>query len=160
TFLYIFNLDTLLETYHGYAQEKLPKDKMGYPTTNDPVLVDTQGIGAVIGVEEGLSLYGRGYVLEEIKNVLNGTTMEGIDFKRIEKFKGAEMPKLENAERYPDIQVVRQMSVMMERAYRDCIPSDDLSQRYAMLESELTQAMQTINTEAGFCPNQRNMNEL
>lgn len=160
TFLYIFNLDTLLETYHGYAQEKLPKDKTGYPTTNDPVLVDTQGIGAVIGVEEGLSLYGRGYVLEEIKNVLNGTTLEGIDSNLIEKFKEAYKYQLENADQYPDIPIVRQMSVMMERAYRNSIQSDDLSQRYAMLESELTQAMQTINTEAGFCPNQRNMNEL
>ena len=160
TFLYIFNLDTLLETYHGYAQEKLPKDKTGYPTTNDPVLVDTQGIGAVIGVEEGLSIYGRGYVLEEIKNVLNGTTMEGIDSNLIEKFKEAYKHQLENADQYPDIPIVRQMSVMMERAYRDSIQSDDLSQRYAMLESELTQAMQMINTEAGFCPNQRNMNEL
>lgn len=151
---------TDMKTYHGYAQEKLPKDKTGYPTTNDPVLVDTQGIGAVIGVEEGLSLYGRGYVLEEIKNVLNGTTMEGIDSNLIEKFKEAYKHQLENADQYPDIPIVRQMSVMMERAYRDSIQSDDLSQRYAMLESELTQAMQTINTEAGFCPNQRNMNEL
>ena len=69
TFLYIFNLDTVLEAYHGSAEEKLPKDVTGYPTNNEPVLVDTQGIGAVIGVEEGLSVYGNKMILDEIKNV-------------------------------------------------------------------------------------------
>ena len=86
--------------------------------------------------------------------------MEGIDSNLIEKFKEAYKYQLENAEQYPDIPIVRQVSVMMERAYRDSIQSDELNARYAMLESDLTQMMQTINTEAGFCPNQKNMNEL
>ena len=160
TFLYIFNLDTVLEAYHGSAEEKLPKDATGYPTNNEPVLVDTQGIGAVIGVEEGLSVYGNKMILDEIKNVLTGATMEGIDSNLIERFTELYRYQLEHVEDYPDLPVVRQFDHMIRHVVNESVETNDLKLRVMMLQDDLMKGVQKANFEAGFCPNQRNMNEL
>lgn len=160
TFLYIFNLDTVLEAYHGSAEEKLPKDVTGYPTNNEPVLVDTQGIGAVIGVEEGLSVYGNKAILDEIKNVLTGATMEGIDSNLVERFTELYRYQLEHVEEYPDLPVVRQFDHMIQHVVNESVETNDLKLRVMMLQDDLMKGVQKANFEAGFCPNQRNMNEL
>lgn len=160
TFLYIFNLDTVLEAYHGSAEEKLPKDTTGYPTNNEPVLVDTQGIGAVIGVEEGLSVYGNKMILDEIKNVLTGATMEGIDSNLVERFTELYRYQLEHVEEYPDLPVVRQFDHMIQHVVNESVETNDLKLRVMMLQDDLMKGVQKANFEAGFCPNQRNMNEL
>lgn len=160
TFLYIFNLDTVLEAYHGSAEEKLPKDTTGYPTNNEPVLVDTQGIGAVIGVEEGLSVYGNKMILDEIKNVLTGATMEGIDSNLVERFTELYRYQLEHVEEYPDLPVVRQFDHMIQHVVNESVETNDLKLRVMMLHDDLMKGVQKANFEAGFCPNQRNMNEL
>lgn len=160
TFLYIFNLDTVLEAYHGSAEEKLPKDTTGYPTNNEPVLVDTQGIGAVIGVEEGLSVYGNKMILDEIKNVLTGATMEGIDSNLVERFTELYQYQLEHVEEYPDLPVVRQFDHMIRHVVNESVETNDLKLRVMMLQDDLMKGVQKANFEAGFCPNQRNMNEL
>ena len=160
TFLYIFNLDTVLEAYHGFAEEKLPKDATGYPTNNEPVLVDTQGIGAVIGVEEGLSVYGNKVILDEIKNVLTGATMEGIDSNLVERFTELYRYQLEHVEEYPDLPVVRQFDHMIQHVVNESVETNDLKLRVMMLQDDLMKGVQKANFEAGFCPNQRNMNEL
>lgn len=160
TFLYIFNLDTVLEAYHGSAEEKLPKDTTGYPTNNEPVLVDTQGIGAVIGVEEGLSVYGNKMILDEIKNVLTGATMEGIDSNLVERFTELYQYQLEHVEEYPDLPVVRQFDHMIQHVINESVETNDLKLRVMMLQDDLMKGVQKANFEAGFCPNQRNMNEL
>lgn len=160
TFLYIFNLDTVLEAYHGSAEEKLPKDTTGYPTNNEPVLVDTQGIGAVIGVEEGLSVYGNKMILDEIKNVLTGATMEGIDSNLVERFTELYRYQLEHVEEYPDLPVVRQFDYMIQHVVNESVETNDLKLRVMMLQDDLMKGVQKANFEAGFCPNQRNMNEL
>ena len=160
TFLYIFNLDTVLEAYHGSAEEKLPKDATGYPTNNEPVLVDTQGIGAVIGVEEGLSVYGNKMILDEIKNVLTGATMEGIDSNLVERFTELYQYQLEHVEEYPDLPVVRQFDRMIQHVINESVETNDLKLRVMTLQDDLIKGVQKANFEAGFCPNQRNMNEL
>ena len=160
TFLYIFNLDTILEAYHGSAEEKLPKDTTGYPTNNEPVLVDTQGIGAVIGVEEGLSVYGNKMILDEIKNVLTGATMEGIDSNLVERFTELYRYQLEHVEEYPDLPVVRQFDHMIRHVVNESVETNDLKLRVMTLQDDLVKGVQKANFEAGFCPNQRNMNEL
>lgn len=160
TFLYIFNLDTVLEAYRGSAEEKLPKDTTGYPTNNEPVLVDTQGIGAVIGVEEGLSVYGNKMILDEIKNVLTGATMEGIDSNLVERFTELYRYQLEHVEEYPDLPVVRQFDHMIQHVVNESVETNDLKLRVMMLQDDLMKGVQKANFEAGFCPNQRNMNEL
>ena len=160
TFLYIFNLDTVLEAYHGSAEEKLPKDVTGYPTNNEPVLVDTQGIGAVIGVEEGLSVYGNKMILDEIKNVLTGATMEGIDSNLVERFTELYRYQLEHVEEYPDLPVVRQFDHMIQHVVNESVETNDLKLRVMMLQDDLMKGVQKANFEAGFCPNQRNLNEL
>lgn len=160
TFLYIFNLDTILEAYHGSAEEKLPKDTTGYPTNNEPVLVDTQGIGAVIGVEEGLSVYGNKMILDEIKNVLTGATMEGIDSNLVERFTELYRYQLEHVEEYPDLPVVRQFDHMIRHVVSESVETNDLKLRVMMLQDDLMKGVQKANFEAGFCPNQRNLNEL
>ena len=160
TFLYIFNLDTVLEAYRGSAEEKLPKDTTGYPTNNEPVLVDTQGIGAVIGVEEGLSVYGNKMILDEIKNVLTGATMEGIDSNLVERFTELYRYQLEHVEEYPDLPVVRQFDHMIQHVVNESVETNDLKLRVMMLQDDLMKGVQRANFEAGFCPNQRNMNEL
>lgn len=160
TFLYIFNLDTVLEAYHGSAEEKLPKDTTGYPTNNESVLVDTQGIGAVIGVEEGLSVYGNKMILDEIKNVLTGATMEGIDSNLVERFTELYRYQLEHVEEYPDLPVVRQFDHMIQHVVNESVETNDLKLRVMMLQDDLMKGVQKANFEAGFCPNQRNMNEL
>lgn len=160
TFLYIFNLDTVLEAYHGSAEEKLPKDATGYPTNNEPVLVDTQGIGAVIGVEEGLSVYGNKMILDEIKNVLTGATMEGIDSNLVERFTELYRYQLEHVEEYPDLPVVRQFDHMIQHVVNESVETNDLKLRVMMLQDDLMKGVQKANFEAGFCPNQRTMNEL
>lgn len=160
TFLYIFNLDTILEAYHGSAEEKLPKDATGYPTNNEPVLVDTQGIGAVIGVEEGLSVYRNKKILDEIKNVLTGTTMEGIDSNLVERFTELYRYQLEHVEEYPDLPVVRQFDHMIRHVVNESVETNDLKLRVMTLQDDLMKGVQKANFEAGFCPNQRNLNEL
>ena len=160
TFLYIFNLDTVLENYHGSAEEKLPKDTTGYPTNNEPVLVDTQGIGAVIGVEEGLSVYGNQMILDEIKNVLTGATMEGIDSNLVERFTELYRYQLEHVEEYPDLPVVRQFDHMIQHVINESVETNDLKLRVMTLQDDLMKGVQKANFEAGFCPNQRNLNEL
>ena len=160
TFLYIFNLDTVLENYHGSAEEKLPKDTTGYPTNNEPVLVDTQGIGAVIGVEEGLSIYGNQMILDEIKTVLAGATMEGIDSNLVERFTELYRYQLEHVEKYPDLPVVRQFDHMIQHVVNESVETNDLKLRVMTLQDDLMKGVQKANFEAGFCPNQRNLNEL
>ena len=160
TFLYVFNLDTILEAYHGSAEEKLPKDATGYPTNNEPVLVDTQGIGAVIGVEEGLSVYGNKMILDEIKNVLTGATMEGIDSNLVERFTELYRYQLEHVEEYPDLPVVRQFDHMIRHVVNESVETNDLKLRVMTLQDDLMKGVQRANFEAGFCPNQRNLNEL
>ena len=160
SFLYIFNLDTVLENYHGSAEEKLPKDTTGYPTNNEPVLVDTQGIGAVIGVEEGLSIYGNQMILDEIKTVLAGATMEGIDSNLVERFTELYRYQLEHVEKYPDLPVVRQFDHMIQHVVNESVETNDLKLRVMTLQDDLMKGVQKANFEAGFCPNQRNLNEL
>ena len=160
TFLYVFNLDTILEAYHGSAEEKLPKDATGYPTNNEPVLVDTQGIGAVIGVEEGLSVYGNKMILDEIKNVLAGAAMEGIDSNLVERFTELYRYQLEHVEEYPDLPVVRQFDHMIQHVVNESVETNDLKLRVMTLQDDLMKGVQKANFEAGFCPNQRNLNEL
>ena len=160
TFLYVFNLDTILEAYHGSAEEKLPKDATGYPTNNEPVLVDTQGIGAVIGVEEGLSVYGNKMILDEIRNVLTGATMEGIDSNLVERFMELYRYQLEHVEEYPDLPVVRQFDHMIQHVVNESVETNDLKLRVMTLQDDLMKGVQKANFETGFCPNQRNLNEL
>lgn len=148
------------ENYHGSAEEKLPKDTTGYPTNNEPVLVDTQGIGAVIGVEEGLSVYGNQMILDEIKNVLTGATMEGIDSNLVERFTELYRYQLEHVEEYPDLPVVRQFDHMIRHVVNESVETNDLKLRVMTLQDDLMKGVQKENFEAGFCPNQRNMNEL
>lgn len=196
------------EEFHGSAEEKLPKDKTGYPTTKEPVLVDKAGIGATIGIEEAadpdalaklraqraavsksanshlnnmrdiakksgdlsreakknavseaVHLQGYDAVIEEAKAAISGAVTEGVDSDLIAWFKLNYKAQLENYDDYLDLPIVRSMEFVLNKAVCEC-DNVDAMERKELIESEMLAAMNQINIEAGFCPNQRNLNEL
>ena len=149
---------------HDSATEKLPVDKTGYPTTPGPALVDRAGIGAVIAAESVLNeKYTKAPVFITpdlngiVESVLNLTDDKIIPIT--ESFSYRYREQLLDRSKYPDIPILEAMDTIFALAENECT-DPEMKEKIAECEDATIKKMNQVTTECGFCPNQRNLNEL
>lgn len=149
---------------HDSAEEHLPKDRTGYPTTPGPALIDRAGIGAVIAAESVMNekltkapifitpdLYGVAEAALHLtdKNIRSITESFGYRYRE----------QLMNRAEYPDIPILEAMDAIFVLAEAEST-DPDIKEKITDCEEAVQKKMKQIMVECGFCPNQRNMNEL
>lgn len=164
------------ENYHGSAVSELPKDVTGYPT-HDKDAIDTGILEAKLAIYlSNNQPHVNNTVLQEtatglpmdtplsIEEYISGNVSESCLTDIVETVTNVYKEQLADVTRYPDIPIIEAMDTFIKYqklTTEACGHSAiDRIGRIQALENALQDSIAMATVEGGFCPNQRNMNEL
>lgn len=161
------------EDYHGNAESGFPTDTTGYPT-HDRDAIDTGILEAKLAVYLSDTqprvintiLHGTasGYLMDttlSIEGYILGKVSESCLSDIVDTVTEAYKEQLDDTERYPDIPIIETVDTFIKHQKLTTEASGHSSiDRIQALENALQDSIAMATVESGFCPNQRNMNEL
>lgn len=167
---------TTTEDYHGDAEGGFPKDATGYPT-HDKDAIDTGILEAKLAVYLStnqprvnntiLQETAFGYPMDmasSMEEYISGKTSESCLSDIVDMVTEAYKEQLADVGRYPDIPIIETVDTFIKYQKLKTDTSGhsaiDRIGRIQTLENALQDSIAMATVESGFCPNQRNMNEL